>query len=76
MTRKTASVVPYGQAHLIFGVYDCVEAVLVTYETVHNIVRRKQSVREASRSPTTQGNETVSRSGYTGIYIPFQGYHL
>ena len=32
-------------------------------------------MREASRTQTTQGNEKASRSGYAGIYVPFQGYH-
>ena len=76
MTRKTAVAVPYRQAHLIFAGYVCVDTVLVTYNTVHNIVQRKESVREASRTQMIQGNEKTGRSGYVGIYIPFQGYHL
>ena len=35
-----------------------------------------QSVRETSRTQTTQGNEKASRLGYTGIYIPSQAYHF
>ena len=76
MTRTIAGTVPDGQANLIFAVYVCVDTVLVTYNTAHNIVQPKQSVREASRTQTTQGNEKAGRSGYAGIYIPFQGYHL
>ena len=49
---------------------------LVTYDTVHSIVERKKSVREASHTQTTQGNERAGRSGYAGICISFQGYHL
>ena len=76
MTGTIAGTVGDGQAHLIFAVYVCVDPVLVTYNTVHNIVQPKQSVREASHTQTTQGNEKACRSGYAGIYIPFQGYHL
>ena len=76
MRRKTAGAVPYYQAHLILAVYVCVDTVLITYDTVHNIIQRKQSVREASHTQTTQGNEKAGTSGYAGIYIPFQGYHL
>ena len=56
--------------------YVCVDTLLVTYDRVHNIVQRKQSVRKASRTQTTQRNEKAGRSGYAGIYIPFQDYHL
>ena len=56
--------------------YVCVDTVLVTYNTAQNIVQPKQSVREASRTPTRQENEKAGRSSYAGIYIPFQGYHL
>ena len=76
MTRKTASTVPYWQVHLISAVYVCVDTVLVTYDTVHSIVEGKKSVREASHTQTTQGNEKAGRSGYAGICISFQGYHL
>ena len=76
MTRNIAGTVPDGQAHMIFAVYVCVDTVLVTYNTVHNIVQPKQSVRQASRTKTKQGNEKAGRSGYAGNYIPFQGYHL
>ena len=76
MTRKTAAAVPYGQAQLTFAVYVCVDTVLVTYDRAHNIVQRKQSVREASRSQATPGNKSAGRSGYAGIYVAFQGYQL
>ena len=76
MMRTIAGTVLDEEAHLIFAVYVCVDTVLVTYNTVHNIVQPKQSVREASRTQTTQGNEKAGRSGYASIYIPFQGYEL
>ena len=57
MTRTIAGTVPDGKAHLIFAVYVCVDTVLVTYNTAHNIVQPKQSVCEASRTQPTQGNE-------------------
>ena len=76
MTRRTTGTVPDGQTHLIFAVYVCVDTALVTYNTAQNIVQPKQSVREASRTQNTQKNEKAGRSGYAGIYIPFQGYHL
>ena len=76
MTRTIAGTVPDGQIHLIFAVYVCVATVLVTYNKAQNIVHPKQSVREASRTQTTLGNEKAGRSGYAGIYSPFQGYHL
>ena len=76
MTRNIAGAVPDGQAHSNFAVYACVDTMLVTYDTVHSIVQRKQSVRKASCTETTQGNERAGRSGYAGMYNPFQGYHL
>ena len=76
MTRTTAGTVPYGQTHLIFSVDVCVDTASVTSHTAQNIVEPKQSVRGASRTQTTQENEKAGRSGYGGIYIPFQGYHL
>ena len=72
MTRTIASTVPDGQTHLIFAMYACVDTVLVTYNTAQNIVQPKQSLREASRTQTTQGNDKAGMSGYAGIYIPFQ----
>ena len=54
MMRTIAGTVPDGQPHLIFAVYVCVDTVLVPYSTARNIVRPKQSVREASRTQTTQ----------------------
>ena len=71
MERTIAGTVPDGQAHLTFAVYVCVDTVLVTYNTAHNIGQPKQCVREASRTQTTQGNEKSGRSGYAGIYIYF-----
>ena len=56
--------------------YVCADRVLVTYDTAQNIVQLNQSVREASRTQTTRENEKAGRSGYAGIYNPFQGYHL
>ena len=76
MTCTFADTVPDGQTYLIFAVYVCVDTVLVTYNTVHNIVQPKQSVREASRTQSTQVNEKAGMSGYASIYTPFQGYHL
>ena len=76
MTRTIAGTVPNGQAYSIFAVYVCVDRVFVTYNTAQNIVKPKESVREASRTQTTQENEKAGRSGYAGNYIPFQGYHL
>ena len=76
MTRTIAGTVPDGQTHLIFAVYVCVDTVFVMYNTAQNIVQPKQSVREASRTQTRQENEKAGRSGYAGIYITFQGYHL
>ena len=75
LTRTMAGTVPDGQTHLIFAVYLCVDTVLLTYNTAQNIVQPKQSACEASRTQTKQENEKAGRSGYTGIYIPFQGYH-
>ena len=74
--RTIVGTVPDGQTHLIFAVYVCIDTVLATYNTAHHIVRPKQSVREASRTQTTQEKEKAGRSGYAAIYIPFQGYHL
>ena len=54
----------------------CVDKMLVTYNTVRTSVQQKRSVHEASRTQTTQGDEMAESSGYAGIYIPFQGYHL
>ena len=71
MTRTIAGTVPDGQTHLIFAVYVCEDTVLVTYNTAQVIVRQKKSMREASRTQTTQENEEAGRSGYAGIYIPF-----
>ena len=76
MTRTTAGTVPDRQTHLSFAVYVCVDTVLGTYNTGQSIVRPKHSMRQASRTQTTQGNEKAGISGYAGIYIPFQGYHL
>ena len=76
MTRTIAGTVPDGQTHLIFAVHVCVNTDLVTYNTAQSIVPPKQSVHEASRTQTTQGNKKAGRSGYAGIYIPFQGYQL
>ena len=68
MTRTIAGTVPDRQAHLFFAVYVCVDTVLVAYNTVHNIVQPKQSVREASRTQTTQRNEKAGRSGYRHLH--------
>ena len=57
MTRTIAGTVPDGQTHLTVAVYVCVDTVLVTYNTEHNIVQPKQSVHEASRTQTIQENE-------------------
>ena len=76
MTRTIVGTVPEGQTHLIFGVYVCVDKVLLTYNTAQHIVQPKQSVREASLTQTTHENEKAGGSGYAGTYIPFQGYHL
>ena len=51
----------------MFAVYVCVDKVLGTYNTAHNFVQAKRSVREASRTQTTQGNEKAGRSGYAGV---------
>ena len=76
MTRTIVGTVPDGQTHLIFAVYVYVDTVLPTYYTAQKVVQPKRSVREASRTQTTIENEEAGRSGYAGIYIPFQGYHL
>ena len=58
---------------MILPVYVCVDTVLIRYNTAWDIVPRKQSMRQASRTPTTQENEKAGRSGYAEIYIPFRG---
>ena len=67
--RYNCIAVPDGQAHLTFAVYECVDTVLVTYDTVHKIVQPKPSVREASRIQTTQGHKRAVRGVFT---FPFK----
>ena len=54
-------------------VYVCVDAALVTYETVHNIVQQKQSVRESSHTETPK-KEMKKRGGHAtqAFTIPFK----
>ena len=58
------------------GVCLCGHSVIMIYNTAYHIVQPKQSLREASRTQTTLGNERAGTSGYVSIYISFQGYHL